>query len=152
MMVGVCLQCDEHIDKGLALGSTFLSGERLGIGQGLDDVPGHEVHDVERRAVDVVVGAQPERGCDRNVGRSERRDDPVLAPHVVRRGEDLAERRAPEHPVPTGLVANAIRQVRMTAGDQVEFEWWRDTVDVRFEPGRDPVAVDPFRSAQGATR
>ena len=35
-----------------------------------------EVHDIEQRVVDCGVGAQPDRGGDRHVGRCERGDDP----------------------------------------------------------------------------
>ena len=56
-----------------------------------------EAHHVERRAVDRLVGAQPERRRHGHTGRADGGDDAVLASHVVRGGQHVAERRAAQH-------------------------------------------------------
>ena len=57
------------------------------------DEPVDETHDVEGSPVHLVIGAEPEGRRDRHVGGSEGGDDLVLAAHVVRGGEHVAERR-----------------------------------------------------------
>ena len=64
-----------------------------------DDGAVDEAHDVERRAVDRLVGAQADGRGDRHVGRAEGGDDRVLAAHVVGGGQHVAERRPAQHPV-----------------------------------------------------
>jgi hypothetical protein len=76
------------------------------------------LHHVEGRAIHIVVLAEGVRPRDGYVGADERGDDPVLARHVVRGGEDVTERRAPKHPFVLA-VGDAVREVRATAGDQL---------------------------------
>ena len=60
------------------------------------DVPLDERHHVERRAVDRIIGAQPEGPGHRHAGPVEGGDHGVLTSHVVGRREYVADRRPPE--------------------------------------------------------
>ena len=93
-----------------------------------------EVHHVERRAVHglVLAEADDRRHRDRRV--LERGDDLVLAAHVVRRAEPLAERRPAQRPAPPGGVARPVGQVRAPAGDPLELERQLDPGHVACEP------------------
>ena len=101
-----------------------------------------ETHHVERRAVDVEVVAEALHRRNGNGGALQCRQDPVLAAHVVRTGEDVAERRSAQHESGSARAGDPERQVRMAAGDHVEPERADRTVDVGFEPGRDRSDVD----------
>jgi hypothetical protein len=79
-------------EPGVAAG---LRGQRVGDGGVPDDEAVDEVHDVEGRAVDGLVGAQAEGRGDRDGGGAQGGDDLVLAAHVVGGGQHLAERRPP---------------------------------------------------------
>jgi antitoxin VapB len=61
------------------------------------------LHDVERRAQDVLVFAVEERTRRRRVDPMELVEDPELAAHVVGRLHPVAERRAPQHQLPGGM-------------------------------------------------
>ena len=97
-----------------------------------------ERHDVERGAVDRFVGAQAERRGHRDVGGRQRRDDPVLAAHVVGGGEHVAERRPPQHEVVAGGAGDAEGEVGVAAGDELERQR--------------PVAPSTFASNHAVTR
>ena len=88
----------EHVDEVFARASAGVGVERAAHGVRVaKDVAVDEPHHVERRAVDLDVVAEAERRRDGHVGRAERGDDAVLASHVVRGREHVAERRPPEH-------------------------------------------------------
>ena len=88
----------EHVDEVFPRAAARVGVERVAHGVGVaKDVPVDEPHHVERRAVHVDVVTEAERGSDRHVGRPERRDDAVLAAHVVRGRQHMAERRPSEH-------------------------------------------------------
>ena len=61
--------------------------ERLDRGRILEHVSGDPGHDVEGRVVDRLVGAQAERGGHRDGGGAEGGNDAMLAPHIVRGGQ-----------------------------------------------------------------
>jgi hypothetical protein len=107
-----------------------------------------ELHDVERRLVDGHVGAERQRLGHRHGGRRERRDDPVLAAHVMRGLEHVAERRPAQDEAPALAVGDRVGQVRASARDQAVVERRRSAVDVLGEPPIDPVARDPADRSQ----
>ena len=107
-----------------------LARRRAGLGRGrlrprsvANDVAVDEAHDVERRVVDRrVVGVHPERRRHGHGGMLQAGQDPVLATHVVGARQHVTERWTAQHervPVGTG---DAIREVRVAAGDGVELE------------------------------
>ena len=124
-----------------------LLGEDLGLGQAAQDRPLDELHHVEGGFVDALVLAEAGDRGDRDRRRGERRDDPVLAPHVVGRAEPLAERRAAQRPAPPGGVGHAVGQVRVAAGDALEGERQPGAGHVLAEPGFDVGAVDAVGGA-----
>jgi hypothetical protein len=63
-----------------------------------DDEAVHEAHDVERRAVDVLVGAQADNRRYGDVGGCQGRDDAVFPAHVVGGGQHVAQRRSAQDP------------------------------------------------------
>ena len=114
------MDAGQHVGDLVARPGAGVDVERLRRGR----VAGHEAvdeaHDVERRAVDRLVVAQADDRRHGHVGRRQRRDDAVLAAHVVGGGQHLAERRAAQHPgVPCG-VGDPVGEVRAAAGDQLE--------------------------------
>ena len=107
----------------------------FGLGPVAQDRAVDELHDVERSFVDRFIDAQSQWLRDRDAEGEERRDDGVLADHVVRRGQDVTGRWATKgEPSPAG-VSDAKRQVRTTTGDELEFEWG-DGSDVLAHPRR----------------
>ena len=117
------VQVGEHVDEVLAQPRPQLErqlGRRV-LGAVEHDAV-DEAHHVERRAVDRLVGAQPERRRHRHGGRADGGDDPVLAGHVVGRGQHMAERWAAQHEPCAVGIGDRERQVRPTAGDQRELE------------------------------
>ena len=122
-------------------GPPDLHGDLVGDPGVADDQAVDEVHDVERRPVHGLVGAEPHHRRHRHVGVGEGRDDRVLAAHVVRRGEHVTHGRAAQHPSAVGGVGDAEREVRAAASDQLEREG-RRRVGVLGEPGGDRRNVD----------
>jgi hypothetical protein len=107
-----------------------------------------EAHHVERRAVDIGVGAHSQRRRDGDVGATDRGDDAMLAFHVVCRGQHVTERGPPQHDPSAPAVGDGIRQVRTPAGDQRELVRGLRVGDVGFEPPRcDSVGVDALHEA-----
>ena len=135
----------QHVDQRLARGPPLQRPERgasrldVAHDRALD-----EAHHVERLVVDRLVVAVADRGGHRHGRRPERRDDPELTAHVVGGGQDLSERRPPEHPRVAGLVADPEGQVGPAPRDQAELEWRGDAVDVGLEPRRDRLDGDAF--------
>ena len=133
--------------RGLPRASALLGVERVAHGARVtEDVPVDEFHHVERCAVHVDVVAEAERGSDGHVGWSERRDDAVLATHVVRGRQHMAERRPSEHPARSLRIGDAKGEVRVAAGDQFVGERWLGTLDVVDEPPADALGVDALWS------
>ena len=124
----------QDVDDRLTGTATLLVRQRGRVGRAANDATVDEVHDVERRSVDRVVAAQPDRGRHRHGGRAERGDDAVLSSHVVCSGEHLAQRRSAKHPAPVVGVGDAEGQVRVASGDQLEAERFAQGRDVGAEP------------------
>ena len=135
----------QDVDEGGTGPATGL-GREASAGHGVAGDDAVDVlHDVEGRAVDGVVGAEPDRGGDRHRCRCEGGDDAVLAADVVGGGEDVAERRPSQHPAPVGGVGDQVREVREATGDQLEPEGRHDRGLVAAHPGRDVAGVDAGR-------
>ena len=117
-----------------------------------DHVAVDESHDVERRAIDGYVLAEAERWRHRHCGVLQAGDDAVLAAHVVRAGQHVAERRAPQHGAGPVRAGHGECQVGVPPGDQVELERALGAMDVSFEPGGDRRNIDPWRVDHPRTR
>ena len=131
-----------RVGDGVAGVAARLGADRRGGGLVAEHEPVDEGHHVERRAVHLVVGAEAEGGRDRHVGGTEGGDDLVLAAHVVGGGEHVAERRAAQHEAGAVGVGDAVGEVGVPAGDEIEGERALRAVDVRLEPLGDPRDVD----------
>ena len=75
-----------------------LGAERGGLRGGAETSPSTQLHQVERRAEHVGVGAQQQRARHRHGGRCQRADHPVLAGHVVGGRQHVPQRRPAQHP------------------------------------------------------
>ncbi len=104
-------------------------------------------HHVEGRAVDAIVGAQPEGRRHRHVGAPNRRDDAMLAGHVVSRGQHAAQWWAPQHVAMSVGIGDRVGEVGTTAGDQRESERTSGVGNVRLEPLTDPIDIDARHKA-----
>ena len=111
--------------------------------------PVDEAHHVEGSAVDRLVLAQADDGRHGHVGRRQRRDDAVLAAHVVGGGQDLPERRAAQHPGVAGGVVDPVGEVGAPARDQLEGQRGHHLGRMGLEPGGDPCDVDALRRLGG---
>ena len=134
------VELGQHVDEVEGHVSTHGRGQGGALVRAVEHDAIHVAHDVEGGAVDVGVGAEGEGGRDGHRGADERRDDAVLAGHVVGRGEDVAEGRPPEHDAPTGRIGDRVGEVGAAAGDQRERER-RDGarhVRARATPRREP--------------
>ena len=108
------------------------------------------LHHVEGRVVHALVVAERERARHRHVGSGERGEHGVLAGHVVRGRQHVAERRPAQHPL-VRVVADGVGEVRAAARDQRRVQ--RPTgraVDVRGEPRLQTSEIDPRRSLRHA--
>ena len=110
---------DERVDDALADRSPAGLVETLGILTQPEDRALDELHHVEGRIVDRLVGAVAGDRGDGDRSRGEGRDDPVLAAHVVGGAERLAHRRAPQRPARAGGIGQAICEIGASAGDPV---------------------------------
>jgi hypothetical protein len=87
-----------RVDHRLAGGAPTGQVEHgLGGGSIAQHVPVDEAHHVERRVVDRLVVAEAQRRCHGHGGLLQAADDAVLATHVVRAGQDVAERWPTHH-------------------------------------------------------
>ena len=100
----------------------------------------HERHDVERRIVDADVLAQRDGVRDGHVGGLKRRDHAKFAFHVMRRGEDVRQRRAAQHPG-QAVGFEAVGEVRPAVADDLGRERAHGR-DVLAEPRRQPLKID----------
>ena len=104
------------------------------------------LHHVEGSVVHGVVGAERERARHGHVGAGERGEHGVLACHVVRGREHVAERRPAQHPL-VGPVADRVREVRAAARDQRRVQRRAGRAfDVRGEPRPQAIEIDTGRS------
>ena len=97
-----------HIERGLRLG------------RAAQDVALHELHHVEGALVDRLVGAQADGAGNRDPDGAQGVDEPVLAGHVVRRGEHVVQGRAAQCPGPPLGVLDPEGEIGAAAGDQGE--------------------------------
>ena len=109
----------------------------------------HELHDVERLAVDVLVFAQAVGPRHRHAGAGQRGDDAMLAAHVVGALQNVAERRPPQHVGRAPLVGEAVGEVGVAAGDQGELQGRRQPIDAAVEPLGHPIAVNALHARLG---
>jgi hypothetical protein len=112
---------------------------RLGV---TDDVAFDELHHVEGPTVYGIVLTQTEGGGDGNHRRTEGANDPVLAGHVVGRGQDVTARWATQGQVSAGAVGHPIGEVGTASGDEGEPQRRLDPGEVVDKPFSDPVDVD----------
>ena len=115
--------CAQRVDQGDA-GSP--PGQQVEVGFGVAFVARYhsvyEAHHVERRAVDRLVRAESESRWRRHPGRAHRRDDPVLARHVVGGRQEVAGGRSAQHVAGARRVGHLERQVAPSARDQDEVQ------------------------------
>ena len=107
------------------------------------DRPVDPPHDVEGI---VALLAEPDHGRHGDLGVLEGGDDPVLAAHVVSRGEPRAERRAAQRPAASGRVDDRVGEVRAPAGDLLEAQRQLDPRRAGGEPGLHAGDVDSVAS------
>ena len=136
------VQIGEHVDEVLARRTAKLDRQLLRLLDAVEHDAVDVAHHVERRTVDGLVGAQPERRRHRHVGLADGGDDPVLAGHVVRRGQHVTERRAAQHELRAVGAGDPEGQVGAAAGDELELERRDRTVDVLGEPVGDSLPID----------
>ena len=141
----------EHIDEVMRGSTPLLGRQHLGLDGGVEHHAVDVVHHVERRPVHLVVLAEPERTRHGHVGEPHRGDDPVLARHVVRGGEDVAEGWPAHDHAAAVRVGDQERQVRPAAGDQLEREGRLGTRDVGAQPGADRFDLDAVHAATVAS-
>ncbi len=87
------MEFGQGLDEGLAGPCAARLIEQVGRPFVSHDVAVDEGHDVERRAVDRLVGAQAQGARHRDTGRPQGADHRVFALHVVGGGKDVAHRR-----------------------------------------------------------
>jgi hypothetical protein len=136
---------DQGVDDPLADRPAAGLVEGLGVRAQPQDRARDELHHVEGSAVDGLVGAVAGDRCDRDRRRGERRDDAMLAAHVVGRAERLAERRPPQGPLAAIGIGHPIGQIGAAAGDPLVAERTAGAGHVRLQPGTDLPPVDPLR-------
>ncbi len=101
-----------------------------------------EVHHVERGPVHGVVGTQAKGRRAGDGRRSECRDHPVFAFHVVSGGEHGGQGWAAQHESAPVGVGDPECQIAVTAGDGGELQRRCETVDRFDHPGGDRTRVD----------
>lgn len=115
-------------------------------------MPIDEFHDVERHAVDRLVGAQPGDRGHGDVGRLQPRNNSVFATHVMRARENMAEWRSAQHEAGAVTPGHGHGEVGVAAGDRIVRERADGAVDVLFEPGRHRSNVNAWNRALDGVR
>ena len=136
------VKAGQNLDQRLAHPPTDPDRYAFGNGHVADHETGHEVHDVERGAVHVVVLAEPDYCRNRHTAVSQSTDDPVFPGHVVGGRQDVAHRRPAQHPATTMLVGHREREVGASAGYELELQPTVDASDPPVEPPDETVVVD----------
>ena len=112
------VQVRENVDEDLADGLPVVAV--LGVARRkliAADMADDALHDVERRPERALGIAEVQHPRNRDGRPLERREDPVLADHVMGRGKDVTERRTPQDDL-AGVGGDPVRQVRLAAGDE----------------------------------
>ncbi len=138
------VQLRQHVDHVHAERVSIGHRDALGRGRIVQHQSVDELHHVERRAVDRGIAAQSIRRRDRHRGFRQRRDDLVLASHVVGAFEHVSERRTTQHVSMRCRVFASIREIRVAAGDQRELHRRFERRHVRAQPLRHAIGVDSF--------
>src|SRR3546814_15846387 len=84
--------------------------------------PAHIVHDIEVRADDIGVVAEPDHARNGKAGRRERRHDAIFAFDLVRRAEESAGRLAPEDILRARGIGHEIGWIRLPALELADTE------------------------------
>ena len=132
----------EHVDERV----------RETLAAGFGQPPSRVVRDVERVAIDEAhqvevraghrrVGAEPERPGYRHRSGPQRADQRPLATHVVRLGQQLAQRRAPDHRPAALRVLEQVGQVRVPAFELRPGQRQCEAGQVALDPGFDSRRV-----------
>jgi hypothetical protein len=141
------MQVSERADQALGDGpGAVRTRSRHLLGSPVGDAV-HPRHHVERRAQHAGVLAQRIRRGHWHAGVAQRADHLELAPHVVRRGQHVPQRRAAHHPG-AGAVPDLVRQVRLAPGEQLRRQcprqWATHLAGARLlEPAGEPLQVKP---------
>ena len=140
------VQLGQHVDQSLAHEAALrrLVGvpgrERLAADVALD-----QLHDVERRAEHLGVGAQVQGAWHRDRRARQGCHHGVLAHHVVRGRQDVAQRRSSQHDRPVGTV-DPVGQVALATGDERD----RAVLPRRVGEDRGEVRADHGRVGAGS--
>jgi hypothetical protein len=135
------VQRSERVDHPPGDGPGAIRPERGHHARGPVGRAGHRRHHVERRPQHAGVLTQPVRQRHRHAGVAQRADHLELAPHVVRGGQHVPQRRPAHHPR-AGPVGDPVRQVRLAPGEQLTPERPADLAGARDgEPPREPRQV-----------
>ena len=137
MNLGQCV--DERFTSA---GAGLYGQHALGDGHIAHDVAVDEIHNVKIGAVDFAVGAQCASAGHRHARVLQRRDHSIFAAHVVCTGETMTERRTSKNIMILFGVAHRKSEIRVAAGDELEFKRRRRTSDIFFEPCRNFCRVN----------
>ena len=139
------MERDLDVDERVGGGVGVLGGEADGGRAIADDEPFDEAHHVERRAVQVDVGAVCDAGRHGHCSALERGHDAPLAMHVVGGGECVADGGTAQRPHVLGRVGDSEGEVGPSGGDEVIAERSGGARNVLDEPGVDTHPVDATR-------
>ncbi len=142
------VEVGEHVDQVLAGRPAQLEREQRRLVGTVEHGAVDELHHVERRPVDRLVGAEAERPRHRHrAGLADGADQQVLTGHVVGAGEHVAERRPAQHELHAVSSGDGVREVGSPAGDQPVLEGRHRALDVGGQPRPDPLFLDPSHPA-----
>jgi len=108
----------EHVDQLARARRRLLLAEPGDVLGRARDLTRDPLHHVEGRAVDGIVVAEGEGARHGHVGVGQRAEHPVLAAHIVRGRQHMAERRAAQDPVAL-TVGDDVGEVRLPARDEL---------------------------------
>ena len=136
------VNCGKNMDQRISsVCSCFNTQLRAGLGISSDDAI-DEIHDVKGCVVDIDVVAVSSHWCNRNGSIAKGSDDSELTAHVVRCRKDVTEGRSAQNPTSACGVGHVVGQVRESASDQFEVEWFGKVGDALKHPASDVCGVD----------
>jgi hypothetical protein len=138
------MQIGEHVERDARRGEGAATRDEFCSLRAVEHDAVDEAHHVEGCSVDVDVGAQTEALRNGHVRAADRRDDAVLAGHVVRRRQHLGQSVDDAAPSAAVAVDDCKRQVGASAGDELERVRRCCARDVLIEPCADACDVDPL--------